>query len=131
MMGMPAAPAPERPPLRPAASGLSPALFDDLAPPPAAPAPVSPMVDVPTPMGVRPREPESQMQARPGDRAAEGSSTFAQKLDQKMAEVAARGPEYAAIVHLSRDIIEQVVWEVVPELAEVMIREQIDRLAKR
>lgn len=50
-------------------------------------------------------------------------------VDQKMAAQAARGPEYEAIAKLSREIIEQVVWEVVPELAETIIRQEIDRLA--
>ena len=33
--------------------------------------------------------------------------------------------EYEAIAKLSREIIEQVVWEVVPELAEAIIREHV------
>ena len=37
----------------------------------------------------------------------------------------AKGPEYEAIAKLSREIIEQVVWEVVPELAEAIIREHV------
>jgi hypothetical protein len=49
-------------------------------------------------------------------------------VDQKVAALAARGPEYEAIAKLSREIIEQVVWEVVPELAEAIIRQEIDRL---
>ena len=50
-------------------------------------------------------------------------------VDHKIAAIAARGPEYEAIAKLSREIIEQVVWEVVPELAETIIRQEIDRLA--
>jgi hypothetical protein len=50
-------------------------------------------------------------------------------VEQKVAALAARGPEYEAIAKLSREIIEQVVWEVVPELAESIIRQEIDRLA--
>ena len=46
-----------------------------------------------------------------------------------MGAIAAKGPEYEAIAKLSREIIEQVVWEVVPELAEVIIREHVERLA--
>lgn len=44
--------------------------------------------------------------------------------------IAARGPEYEAIAKLSADVIQQIVWEVVPELAEVMIRAEVERLAK-
>jgi CheY-like chemotaxis protein len=50
-------------------------------------------------------------------------------VDQKIAAFSARGSEYEAIAKLSREIIEQVVWEVVPELAEMIIRQEIDRLA--
>jgi CheY-like chemotaxis protein len=54
-------------------------------------------------------------------------------IDQKVAAIATRGKEYEAIAKLSREIIEQVVWEVVPELAEAIIKQEIDRLvaAKR
>ena len=52
-----------------------------------------------------------------------------QAVDRSLAAVSARGPEYEAIAKLSREIIEQVVWEVVPELAETIIRQEIDRLA--
>ena len=48
-------------------------------------------------------------------------------LDQRMAAFAAKGPEYEAIAKLSREIIEQIVWEVVPELAEAIIREQVEK----
>ncbi len=48
-------------------------------------------------------------------------------VDQKIAALGARGPEYEAIARLSREIIEQIVWEVVPELAEVIIREHVER----
>jgi hypothetical protein len=46
-----------------------------------------------------------------------------------MAAIAARGPEYEAIAKLSREVIEEIVWEVVPELAEIIIREHVERLA--
>jgi hypothetical protein len=35
-----------------------------------------------------------------------------------------------AVLALSRDVIERVVWEVVPQLAETMIKEEIQRLMK-
>jgi len=52
-----------------------------------------------------------------------------QLLDEKMAAFAARGPAYAAVAELSREVIEQVVWEVVPELAEIIVREHVEKLA--
>ena len=45
----------------------------------------------------------------------------------KIAAAAARGPEYEAIAKLSREVIEQIAWEVVPELAELIIREHVQR----
>lgn len=44
--------------------------------------------------------------------------------------IAARGAEYDAIAKLSAEAIQQIVWEIVPELAEVIIRSEVDRLAK-
>jgi hypothetical protein len=57
------------------------------------------------------------------------SAVISSAVAQKVAAIAARGPEYEAIAKLSREIIEQIVWEVVPELAEVIIRQEVDRLA--
>jgi hypothetical protein len=36
----------------------------------------------------------------------------------------------AALSGVSREVIERVVWEVVPQLAETIIRENLDRLVK-
>ena len=41
------------------------------------------------------------------------------------------GPEMKALMALSKDVIERIVWEVVPDLAETIIRENLDQLAKR
>jgi CheY-like chemotaxis protein len=49
----------------------------------------------------------------------------ASTVEQAMAAIAAKGPEYEAIAKLSREIIEKIAWEVVPELAEAILREQI------
>ena len=47
--------------------------------------------------------------------------------DTSAIAISAKGPEYEAIAKLSREIIEQVVWEVVPELAEAIIREHVEK----
>ena len=52
-------------------------------------------------------------------------ATISASVEQKLAAISAKGPEYEAIAKLSREIIEQVVWEVVPELAEAIIREHV------
>jgi hypothetical protein len=36
-----------------------------------------------------------------------------------------------ALSRASREVIEKVVWEVVPQLAETIIRENLDRLVKQ
>ena len=36
-----------------------------------------------------------------------------------------------ALLKLSYDVVERVVWEIVPELAEQLIRDNVDRLAAR
>ena len=46
-------------------------------------------------------------------------------VEQKLAALSAKGPEYEAIAKLSREIIEQIVWEIVPDLAEAIIREHV------
>jgi hypothetical protein len=48
-------------------------------------------------------------------------------VDQTMAAISAKGPEYEAIAKLSREIIERIVWEVVPELADAIIRERLEK----
>ena len=116
--GAPVAPAQARPPV----PRFSP-------PPPAAAAVVAPPSPVtrkvPTPV------PASAVAASPSVRQSSSAlaAVVASAVDQKVAALAARGPEYEAIAKLSREIIEQVVWEVVPELAEMIIRQEIDRLA--
>jgi methylmalonyl-CoA mutase cobalamin-binding subunit len=37
----------------------------------------------------------------------------------------------AALTSASREVIERIVWEVVPQLAETIIRENLDRLVKQ
>jgi len=49
-------------------------------------------------------------------------------MEARLDEIAQRGPEYAAIASLSREVIERIAWEVVPDLAEAIIREEIERL---
>ena len=44
--------------------------------------------------------------------------------------IAARGAEYEAIAKLSIETIQQVAWEVVPELAEILLRGEVERAAK-
>ena len=122
-------------PLPPTATPAAPAaaiarpVVPRFAPPPPAATPI--LAPTPSPSArpvVSPVSPTVPAKA-PDIVAPPLAATVASAVDRKVAALAARGPEYEAIAKLSREIIEQVVWEVVPELAEAIIRQEIDRLA--
>jgi len=97
------------------------------APPVSVASTPVPPTAVPSPAPVR--RSASMPVAAPPAVAAPMVAAVSSAIDQKVAAIAARGREYEAIAKLSREIIEQVVWEVVPELAEVIIKQELDRLA--
>jgi hypothetical protein len=106
-----------------------------MAPPPAAARPSTLSTNAPT--MPRPSLVPGVAAPRPADPRASGSSIDAvvQKVAERVpaaiaAKAAAGGPEYEAIAKLSREVIEQVVWEVVPDLAESIIRAELDRLVR-
>jgi DNA-binding response OmpR family regulator len=108
------------------------------APPPRAPTPTGPAMPldmrarVPTPPPRQrlttpppPAPLPTPVAAKPGLGSPVTHASVAASVEQKLAAMSAKGPEYEAIAKLSREIIEQVVWEVVPELAEAIIREHV------
>lgn len=113
-----AAPAPAAAPARAQTATGTP------APPQArpAPAPVRQTAPIaPTPVTGVP------VQARPAAAAAaatNGSGQFAEKLEG----LGLDSDQVQAVLALSREVVEQVVWEVVPVLAETLIKEEIRRL---
>lgn len=69
----------------------------------------------------------------PSKRSALVERTLA-KMGERLAELSGLAPgsaELTALVKLSSEIVERVVWEVVPDLAETIIREHVSELAKR
>ena len=55
-------------------------------------------------------------------------------LGERLAELSGlppASPELLALVKLSSEIVERVVWEVVPDLAETIIREHLHELAAK
>ncbi len=46
-------------------------------------------------------------------------------------KIAARGAEYEAVARLSAETIAQIAWEVVPELAEIILRGEADKAKER
>jgi CheY-like chemotaxis protein len=114
-------------------------------PPPAAPAPPprAPAAPMPPSAPVRPASgPVAPLAARgPGFGAhapiAPAAPTPASPsaphvvvgsaIEQKLAAYASKGPEYEAIAKLSREIIEQIAWEIIPDLAEAIIRAEVEK----
>jgi CheY-like chemotaxis protein len=108
--------APPRPPSQPVRT------LDARAPSPQAPAQVTP----PSP----PTSPVASSRVNPRiDAKVESKleSKLESTIDQKIAAISAKGPEYEVIAKLSREIIEKIVWEIVPELAETIIREELQK----
>jgi hypothetical protein len=69
----------------------------------------------------------------PTKRSALVERTLA-KMAARLAEAAGLepgSPELAALLKLSAEVVERVVWEVVPELAEQIIRENLHDLTAR
>jgi hypothetical protein len=58
------------------------------------------------------------------------SALTTKAVEETMQRIAAKGPEYEALAKLSKEVIEQIVWEVVPDLAEVIIKENLQRLTQ-
>jgi hypothetical protein len=56
------------------------------------------------------------------------SSANGAALVQKLTAIGLTAEQVSAVLALSREVVEQVVWEVVPTLAEKMIEEEIRRL---
>jgi CheY-like chemotaxis protein len=119
-----------------------------MGPPPAAPPPVAARPAPVTPFG-RPAAPIAPTPTptpppAPAARPLPGADALAEAAKRVAAagvlatrEAAhaqgldPRGVEYDAIAKLSREVIEQIAWEVVPQLAELIIRENLERLARK
>jgi hypothetical protein len=114
---MPAAAAPARPAPIPR------------TPPPAMPPP--PGRSGPTAQGGRAAAPATPIPPAPLP-AAIGNAVAANgaALRAKLENLDLTPEQTQAILALSRDVIERVVWEVVPVLAETLIKEEIQRLTR-
>jgi CheY-like chemotaxis protein len=125
IMGMPTFPMPPA-----EAMGVAPAAAP--TPPAAAPSPSAPPVraagsanDGAAP--VRPPMIKGQPQRRL--RLVPISEVAAQVASEHGLDV--DSPEMQALVKLSREVVERIVWEVVPDLAEMIIKQNLDRLTTR
>jgi hypothetical protein len=69
----------------------------------------------------------------PTKRSALAERTLA-KMAARLAEVSGLepgSPELLALLKLSTEVVERIVWEVVPDLAEQIIRENLGELTAR
>ncbi len=109
----PVAHAPAAPPAAPVTTTAVPR---GPAVPPPAPAPVAPVVHMAA--------------AAPPAAVAAVSAAANGHLAGKLGELGLTAQQAQAVLALSREVVERVVWEIVPQLAETMIREEIARLTK-
>jgi len=94
---------------------------EDLAPSRAAQAAPKP--------AQAPAAPAPQPQAARAPVAKVAAATSAASpMAAKLGGLGLDATQIEAILALSREVVEQVVWEVVPEIAEAIIREEIRRL---
>jgi CheY-like chemotaxis protein len=139
-----APPAPPPPPPPPVAPPPAPRIATAVAPQrthtlsfegaPPAPAPPLPTKTVPTGMVAPPIEPPKPAPAA-GPTAVPPVPTQLPasvngQLAGKIGELGLTPQQAEAVLALSRDVVEKVVWEVVPQLAEALIKEEIARLMK-
>lgn len=66
--------------------------------------------------------------AAPVARAASAATNGASDMAAKLKDMGLSQEQVDGVLQLSREVVEQVVWEVVPDLAETLIREEIRRL---
>lgn len=118
----------------PAAAPLAPAAAKPVvapAPQPAAPQPrlaatAPSLVEEPTTKMAPTRERE----AAPAPVAASAAAHVNGQMAGKLEQLGLTPAQAEAVLALSREVVERVVWEVVPVLAETIIKEEISRLTR-
>ncbi len=130
------APSPAAPPVTTPATAKIPArsqtlvFGDGAAPPPAAAAkPAAAAAEPPKRHTPVPATPVSMGHpSQPVTSAAAASVNG--HLSGKLSDLGLSASQVDAVLALSREVVEKVVWEVVPQLAEAIIKEEIARLTK-
>lgn len=143
--GAAAAPPPVPPPQSAPPEELQVDLDDSLPPPPPPsapppsltptpapepPAPPAPLAAAPTPVpepapAPAPPTPPPAVEAAAARATADGGDVAA-----RLTALGLTQEQVSGVLALSREVIERVVWEVVPDLAETIIREEIQRLTR-
>ena len=136
--GMPAA-APARPALQrqpsPGLARQTTASFDERRPAPAiAEAPKAPALRPQTtaamPSDAPPARSKLEAVAIPTPGGNGGGVALPADVVGKLSDIGLTPAQIDAVLALSREVVERVVWEVVPVLAETMVKEEIARLTR-
>lgn len=108
--------------------------------PAAAPRPTAPLVPLRPAPEAEPEAPKASVRPAPPVepvatptpvipvQAADLAKSVAEQVAAKTASLGLTPQQAEAITALTREVVERVVWEVVPTLAETIIREEIKRL---
>jgi CheY-like chemotaxis protein len=118
----------------PSAKPIAPPAPAVVGPKPAVVAPPAPAVVGPKPAVVAPPAPAPPpVAAQPASASASAltatpSVKLPADLEAKVSALGLTAAQVEAVSALTREVVERVVWEVVPQLAETMIREEIRRL---
>jgi CheY-like chemotaxis protein len=108
-------PAPAPPPQRPPVAAAPPMMQQPpMNDPPQQPAPAA----RPAPAAAAPAMAAAAARAVPAD------------LGSKLDGLGLTNDQVAGVLQLTREVVERVVWEVVPDLAETLIKEEIRRLTQ-
>jgi CheY-like chemotaxis protein len=94
---------------------------------PVAPAPVAPLAPAPV---VHAAPAAAHLAPTAPPRGAEVVAAANGQLAGKLGDLGLTPAQVDAVLALSREVVERVVWEVVPQLAETIIKEEITRLTK-
>ena len=121
-----ASPKPYQPGPAPQRSGTLMFAVDGPAVPPATGAAPAPPQKPAMPVAAKPVAPVAPTPAAIAPIAAATNG----QLGPKLAQLGLTPAQIDGVLALSREVVEQVVWEVVPQLAEALIKEEIARLTK-
>jgi CheY-like chemotaxis protein len=124
--GLPIVPPPAA---RPAAPAAPVPVTQAPVPPPAQPPPPAVVSRAPAPAVAAPAPAAAPPVAAPSPAVA-AMATANGQLANKLGDLGLTSQQADAVLALSREVVERVVWEVVPQLAEAIIKEEIARLTK-
>ena len=97
--------------------------------PPPAQTPPTPVV-LSTPVSVAPQAAVPPVARAPEAVVSASVAGVNGQLAGKLGELGLSPAQADAVMALSREVVEKVVWEVVPQLAEMLIKEEIARLTR-